>query len=45
MRRVKSPETVKSQRKSMLAKLGARNMAHAVAIAAQRSMLWDERAA
>jgi LuxR family maltose regulon positive regulatory protein len=45
MRRVKSPETVKSQRKSMLAKLGARNMAHAVAIAAQRSMLWNERAA
>jgi DNA-binding CsgD family transcriptional regulator len=30
--REKSPETVKTQRRSLLLKLGARNMAHAVAI-------------
>lgn len=45
MRRMRSPETVKSQRTTLLAKLGARNMPHAVAIATQEGMLGLERAA
>jgi DNA-binding NarL/FixJ family response regulator len=44
-RRVKSIETVKSQRKSILAKLGARNMTHAVAIATRDGIVTGERAA
>jgi two-component system NarL family response regulator len=44
-RRHKSIETVKSQRKSILAKLGARNMTHAVAIATRDGIVSCERAA
>jgi DNA-binding NarL/FixJ family response regulator len=43
--RLKSPETVKSQRRTLMVKLGARNMTHAVAIATQERMLTIERAA
>jgi DNA-binding NarL/FixJ family response regulator len=38
-RRVKSRETVKTQRKSVLLKLGAKNMTHAVAIAARAGLI------
>lgn len=38
-RRHTSVETVKSQRKSVLAKLGAKNMPHAVSIAHERGLL------
>jgi DNA-binding NarL/FixJ family response regulator len=44
-RRIKSPETVKSQRRSILMKLGARNMAHAVATAVTARLIEIERAA
>jgi len=37
--RVKSIETVKTQRKSLLLKLGARNMTHAVAIASSSGLI------
>jgi DNA-binding CsgD family transcriptional regulator len=45
VRRQKSRETVKSQRRSVLAKLGAKNMAHAVAITSESALLLDRRAA
>jgi DNA-binding CsgD family transcriptional regulator len=38
-RRGKSAETVKTQRKRIMIKLGARNMTHAVGIAASQQML------
>jgi DNA-binding CsgD family transcriptional regulator len=44
-RRRKSPETVKSQRKTLMVKLGARNIANAVAIAMRQRMLELERSA
>ena len=40
--RSKSPETVKSQRTSVLAKLGARNMVQAVAITVQERQITGE---
>jgi DNA-binding CsgD family transcriptional regulator len=43
--RGKSSETVKSQRKQVLIKLGARNMTHAVALATVRRLVDLERAA
>lgn len=43
--RFKSPETVKSQRRQIMMKLGARNMTHAVALAAAADLLDLERAA
>jgi DNA-binding CsgD family transcriptional regulator len=43
--RFKSPETVKSQRRQVLLKLGARNMTHAVALAAAERLIDLERAA
>lgn len=43
--RGKSSETVKSQRKQVLIKLGARNMTHAVALAAVKQLIDLERAA
>jgi DNA-binding CsgD family transcriptional regulator len=43
--RIKSPETVKSQRKQVMVKLGARNMTHAVALAAAECFIELERAA
>jgi hypothetical protein len=43
--RRKSLETVKSQRKSILLKLGARNMTQAVAIAVRAQILINESAA
>ena len=42
--RCKSPETVKSQRTSVLAKLGARNMVQAVAIAVRERRTTSEHA-
>ncbi len=36
--RVKSPATVKGQRAAVLAKLGARNIAHAVALMARHDL-------
>ena len=44
-RRQKSGETVKSQRRSILAKLGAKNMTHAVAITSASGLLRERRAA
>jgi DNA-binding CsgD family transcriptional regulator len=44
-RRRKSPETVKSQRKTLMVKLGARNIANAVAIAMRQRLLELERSA
>jgi DNA-binding NarL/FixJ family response regulator len=44
-RRLKSPETVKSQRKTLMVKLGARNIANAVAIAMGQQLLELERSA
>ncbi len=41
--RCKSAETVKSQRTSVLAKLGARNMVQAVAIAVRERRITEER--
>jgi DNA-binding CsgD family transcriptional regulator len=43
--RVKGTETVKSQRRQILLKLGARNMTHAVALAAVERLIELERAA
>ncbi len=43
--RFKSPETVKTQRRQVLLKLGARNMTHAVALAAADDLIELERAA
>jgi DNA-binding NarL/FixJ family response regulator len=43
--RSKSSETVKTQRRSVLCKLGARNMPHAVAIAMSRSSIQCRHAA
>ncbi|MDX6567341.1 MAG: Bacterial regulatory protein luxR family [Gaiellales bacterium] len=43
--RSKSPETVKSQRRTILLKLGARNMPHAVAMMMSERLLAVERAA
>jgi DNA-binding CsgD family transcriptional regulator len=43
--RLKSPETVKSQRKQVLLKLGARNMTHAVALAAGKRLIELQRVA
>jgi DNA-binding NarL/FixJ family response regulator len=45
LRRHKSGETVKSQRRSILAKLGAKNMTHAVAITSASGLLLRRRAA
>jgi DNA-binding CsgD family transcriptional regulator len=42
LHRSKSPETVKSQRTSVLAKLGARNMVQAVAITVQERQITGE---
>jgi DNA-binding NarL/FixJ family response regulator len=44
-RRLKSPETVKTQRKTLMAKLGARNIANAVAIATRQRLLEMDRSA
>jgi DNA-binding CsgD family transcriptional regulator len=44
-RRLKSPETVKTQRKTLMTKLGARNIANAVAIAMRQRLLELERSA
>jgi DNA-binding CsgD family transcriptional regulator len=43
--RSKSPETVKTQRASILLKLGARNMVHAVAMMMSERLIAVERAA
>jgi DNA-binding CsgD family transcriptional regulator len=43
--RSKSPETVKTQRRSILLKLGARNMPHAVAMMMSERQIAIERAA
>lgn len=43
--RSKSPETIKSQRKSIALKLDARNMTHAVGIANRNGPSWNARAA
>jgi DNA-binding CsgD family transcriptional regulator len=43
--RSKSPETVKTQRRAILLKLGARNMAHAVAMMMSERLIAIERAA
>jgi DNA-binding CsgD family transcriptional regulator len=43
-KRHKSPETVKSQRKAILMKLGARNMAQAVAVGVRESLIELDRA-
>ena len=43
-RRRKSAETVKTQRRTVLAKLGGRNMVQAVAIAAREGILGDRAA-
>jgi len=38
---VKSRHTVIAQRRSLQAKLGARNLTHAVALAYERGLFWD----
>jgi DNA-binding NarL/FixJ family response regulator len=43
--RSKRPETVKTQRRSILLKLGARNMVHAVAMMMSERLIAVERAA
>jgi DNA-binding CsgD family transcriptional regulator len=45
VKRAKSVETVKTQRRSIMLKLGARNMAHAVAMTLQNGVLELEHAA